>query len=97
MFAVRRFSSGVTLRNLQIPVLDSIWSTAIRSSSSAGSPPSPLHGAFCVKFPSSHELLSLSPALSAEAPLTKAKMQQVVAKTTYLDNGKLISFAKFLG
>ena len=36
-----------------MPLLDSIWSAAIRTFSSAGSVPSPLQGAFCVNFPRS--------------------------------------------
>ena len=53
ILALRRLPSGVTARNLQTPLLDSIWSVAIRTFSSAGSLLSPLHGAFCVKLPSS--------------------------------------------
>jgi hypothetical protein len=39
--------------------LDTICSVAIRTFSSSGSLPSPLHGAFCVKLPSSQEFWSL--------------------------------------
>jgi hypothetical protein len=78
---------AVTARKLQMPVLDSTWSVAIRTFNSAGSLPSPLHGAYCVKLPNSHQLFSLSPALSAGRPFVTAKMPPVAAMMTYLESG----------
>ena len=80
ILAVMRLPSGVTARNFQTPLSDSIWSVAIRTFSSAGSLPSPLHGAFCVKLPSSQEFLSPSAVLSARAWLVMAKMPIITAR-----------------